>query len=138
MEIHHIGYLVKNMQKAIDRFAGLGFSIERGSVIDEYRGIDIVFMTNGDYRVELVSPITETSVVANTIKKLGNTPYHLCYYCDNIEETVEALKKEKFMQTDVAAPAPAIDGHRVCFLFNASIGLIELVETNKEKYESKR
>ena len=133
MEVHHIGYLVKDMQKAINRFKRLGFCVDGDKVFDEYRGIDILFMVNGRYRIELVTPVTETSIVANTIKKLGNTPYHICYYCDNIEETVELLRTERFVQTGVAAPAPAIDGHRVCFLYNASIGLIELVERGSKQ-----
>ena len=128
MKIHHIGYLVKDIEKSIEVFASLGYICESEIVFDQNRGIDIVFMINGDYRIELVSPATDTSVVADTLKKIGNSPYHICYYTSDIQAAAAELKKQKFILIDAPAAAPAINGKNVAFLFNKQIGIIELVE----------
>lgn len=128
MKIHHIGYLVKNIEKAIDVLLSLGYVCESEICFDQSRGIDIVFMVNGGYRIELVSPKTDTSVVADTLKKIGNSPYHICYYTHDIQASVLELKKQRFIMIDEPAAAPAIDGKKVVFLFNKQIGIIELVE----------
>ena len=99
MKIHHVGYLVKNIKNGIKQFEQLGFSAEGDIVYDEYREVDILFMTNSKYRIELVSPTTDSSVVAKTLKTLGNSPYHICYFCDNIDEKTALarlnIQKEK-------------------------------------------
>lgn len=128
MKIHHIGYLVKNIENAIDVLLSLGYVCESEIFFDQYRGIDIVFMVNGGYRIELVSPKTDTSVVADTLKKIGNSPYHICYCTHDIQSSALELKRQKFITIDEPAAAPAIEGKKVVFLFNKQIGIVELVE----------
>lgn len=127
MKIHHIGYLVKNIDEAIKEFLKLGF--KEGKIVrDEYRGIDICFMDNDGYCVELISPYCEESTVSGLIKKYKNSPYHLCYISSNIEKDIEELTQEGYVQMGEPKEAPAIDGRRVVFMMNGSIGLIEIVE----------
>ncbi len=128
MDIHHIGYLVKNIEKSIPIFEKMGYTVETETVYDAGRDIDIVFLVNGGYRVELVSPKSKSSVVADTIKKMGETPYHICYYVDNMEESVSELRESGFIPTSEIEPAPAIGGKNVCFLYKRGMGIIELVE----------
>lgn len=128
MEIHHIGYIVKNIAKSIPKFEELGFTPEGETVYDGHRDIDILFMTNGGYRIELVSPKSEQSVVYDTLKKFGNSTYHICYYSDDIEKDTSDLSKNGYVMLGEPLEAPAISGKRVCFLFSRQVGLIELVE----------
>lgn len=136
MQIHHVGYLVKNIEKAKVKFEKLGFVVEGETVFDKYRGIDILFMINDGYRIELVSPKTSESVVADTYKKLGNSPYHICYYCDCIESAMDDLRKDGYLPLGEPSPAVAIDGKKVCFLFNRQIGILELVEQRRPAMKS--
>ena len=55
-KIHHIGYLVKNIEKASKLFLTLGYQVEQDTVYDNYRGVDIRFLNKDGYRVELVAP----------------------------------------------------------------------------------
>lgn len=128
MKVHHIGYLVKNIEKAQKSFTSLGYVNEGEVIYDESRGIDILFMNNDSYRIELVSPKSEDSVVYGTLKKLGNTPYHICYEVEDIEKALEELRNQGYTPASEIEPAPAIEGRKVCFAFNRSIGIIELVE----------
>ena len=128
MKIHHIGYFVKSIEKGQKTFLDMGYEVEKECVHDEYRGIDIVFLVKDGYRVELVSPYTKDSVVYELRKKLGNSPYHICYEVENLEAAIEKLTAQRFVVTQEPHEAVAIDGRRVCFLVHGQIGIIELVE----------
>ena len=128
MKIHHIGYLVKNIEKAALEFEKAGYKAEGECIYDPIRDIDILFMINSGYRIELVSPKSCQSVVSETIKKMGNTPYHICYCCGCIEQEQQRLRKEGYLPVGKIEPAVAIEGNKVCFMLSRQIGLIELVE----------
>ncbi len=128
MKVHHIGYLVKNIEKALPDFYELGYQNETDIIYDPLRDIDIIFLINGTCRIELVQPKSKTSVVFQTLRKTGNAPYHICYICDNIQSASIQLRQKGFLPTGPAEPAIAIGGNPVCFMFKSASGLIELVE----------
>ena len=127
MTVHHIGYLVKKFERAKKAFLGLGYSVEQDVVRDEFRKIDILFLIKDGYRVELVSPYDPSSVVADIITRLGNSPYHICYEADEFDAEMERLRDECFVPCGEAAPAPACGGRRVVFLIHPFMGMIELL-----------
>ncbi len=127
LKIHHIGYLVKKIEKAKQTFEALGYHVEQDTVRDEIRKVDICFLTKDDYRVELVSPFSEESVVAGLLKKYKNTPYHICYEADDPEAAYAELTANGFAAIDTPTPAPALDGRNVVFLTSPVIGMIELI-----------
>lgn len=128
MKIHHIGYFVKKIERAIVAFKNLGFEIEKDTIFDEYRGIDICFMIKDGYRVELVSPKNKESVVYALQKKYGNSPYHICYACNDIEETINELRGNGYVKFDEPHEAVALGNQLVCFLIHPYLGMIELLE----------
>ena len=130
LKIHHIGYLVKKIENAIKTFEDLGFVVEKPSKIDSIRNVSIAFLIKDGYRIELVSPISEESVVYNLLKKYKNSPYHICYESDkgNFEHDIEFLLKQGYMAIDDPTPAPCIDGRQVIFFINSNLGMIELLE----------
>ena len=127
MRIDHIGYAVKNLEKAQRSMEALGFAFEE-PVDDADRKIRIAFGENDDYRVELVAPMEEGSPVVKQLAAIGPTPYHICYRSSEIEADIERLQKERFRVLVPLAPAVAFDGKRVVFLYSLSVGLIEIVE----------
>lgn len=133
MRVHHIGYLVKKLDKAKDGFLVLGYRVVQETVYDEYRDVDILFLEKDGYVVELVSPRSEKSVVANLIKTYRNAPYHLCYVSDSFEKDLDMLEHSGFTRIDTPAPAPALGGNNVCFLLSARIGMIELIDSKGEE-----
>ncbi len=128
MRIHHIGYLVKKIEKAKKNFQDLGYTIKQDTILDEYRQVDICFLEKDGYVVELVSPISKDSVVANLYKKYGNSPYHICYETNDFDATVAQLEEQHYMICSEKHEAVAINGKNVCFMVNPYIGMIELVE----------
>lgn len=131
LRVHHIGYAVKNIDKAIDMFTTLGYHVHEKS-IDESRKVIIAFAECSGYMIELISPLCEGSPVDSILKKNGSTPYHICYETDDITSTCQILKSEKFRMISEINPAPAIQNANVVFLYHPTIGIIELVEKTQE------
>ena len=127
--VHHIGYLVKKIEKARQAFLALGYHIEQEPVIDDLRKVKICFLVKDGYRIELISPVSADSVVSGLMKKYKNSPYHICYETANLEASIAALTADGFIAIDTPTPAPALGGRRVVFLTSASAGMIELLET---------
>lgn len=127
LTVHHIGYLVKKIEKAKQAFLLLGYEIEQDTIYDEIRKVDICFLIKDGYRVELVSPCSEDSVVAGLMKRYKNSPYHICYETKDFPRDFAELTANGFLAVDELTKAPALGGREVVFLNNASLGLIELI-----------
>ena len=134
MNVDHIGYAVKNIDASRQAFEELGYVFDP-VVNDTDRNIFISFGRLGDYRIELVSPLDPAlpSPVDGTLKKSGNTPYHICYTSSRFEDDIKELQQKRFLLTIPPAPACAFGGRgggsrRVAFLYHLQIGLLELVE----------
>ncbi len=128
MKIHHVGYLTKNIEKTRAKFLELGYTVEAPVAYDDIRKINIEFLINGDYRVELVQPMDAESPMYPLLKRYKNTPYHFCYEVVDLDKSIADLSDKHYTVIQEPAPAPCIEGHRVAFLNNISMGIIELVE----------
>ena len=129
MKIHHIGYLVKRLARSEEAFRKTGFTVEREAVYDHIRDVNISFMKNGGYRVELIEPASKTSPLYPLLKNYKNSPYHICYTVEDLAGSVKELEDDGFMIIRDTQEAPALDGRNVVFMVSADIGIIELVET---------
>ncbi|MCD8103937.1 MAG: VOC family protein [Lachnospiraceae bacterium] len=117
-----------DIEKTSAVFEKLGYA---GGAIaeDELRKVRIRFLRNGSECVELVAPLAEDAPIKTTLKNMrGATPYHICYCTGDIEAECLTLRKLGWVQTEKPAPAPAIGGRKVVFLYHKDAGLIELVE----------
>lgn len=141
MRLHHIGYLVKKIEKSIRAFQTLGYETvslcgqpDQDFVHDQYRLCDIAFLAldpdhtgKAQNLVELIAPDSEQSPIWGLMSKYKNAPYHLCFESDSLETDLQNLRAAGWMIFQPAAPAPAIDGRSVVFLMNPNAGIIELV-----------
>lgn len=130
MKIHHIGYLVKAIEEAEEKFANLGYLTIAPKVYDEIRKIEIVFLKKDGVVVELVSPVSEDSPVASLIKRVGNSPYHICYSSENFEEDIVKLRSEGWMKLGQPERAPALENKNVVFLIHSVVGMIEVLDNH--------
>lgn len=130
LKIHHIGYLVKKIDKAIQAFSKLGYCLSGPTVYDSCRKTDICFMEKDGYVIELVSPAEPDSVVSGLLKKYKNCPYHICYESCDFDKDYKQLTGQGYTSIDLPSPAPALHERRVVFLMNPFLGMIELLEIN--------
>lgn len=129
LKIHHIGYLVKKMDAAIRSFENLGYQITQDRVYDNIREVEICFMQKDGYCIELVSPVSDTSVVSGLVKRYKNSPYHICYETQDFEKDYQTLLENGFIAIDTPTPAPALQNREVVFLSGAAMGMIELIKS---------
>ena len=66
MKLDHIGYAVKNMDKALSSFVALGYEVCGDETEDIERKVRIQFLIDADgSKVELISPLSEDSPVSH-------------------------------------------------------------------------
>lgn len=128
LRVHHIGYLVKNIEKSVKLFEVMGYSCEGKTVYDNWRDIDICFLMKDGYRIELVAPRGKESVVGGLRKKIGNSPYHVCYEVEKLDAAIERLGRHRFVIWQEPHEAAALEKRQAAFLVNGQIGMIELLE----------
>jgi len=135
-KIHHIGYAVKEIEKAFTPFNLLNYKMESSIIEDPVRNIKILFICNCKTRIELIQVLDDNkkSPIDFLFKKSfsfpGNgIPYHICYSVNNIDRAIENLNKnERFIILQPKSKAPALKERNVAFLLQKDIGIIELLE----------
>lgn len=134
MKIHHLGYLVENMDSAVKQFLEEGGKL-KSRIYDEDRLVEIAFIEMERLPIELVCPHEGSVDVGKSIRRLKTIPYHLCFECRNLEEEINKRVKNGDMLVKEPQKAVAIDNRNVAFMYNESIGLFELVEESENERE---
>jgi methylmalonyl-CoA/ethylmalonyl-CoA epimerase len=129
-QFHHIGIAVNSIKTTALHYLDANYSIS-DTIYDPIQNVSIAFLEkDGMPRIELieVGSTTSNSPVSKIIEKSGVSPYHICYEIENIESTINELKKKKYLPLASPVNAIAMNNRKICFLYNRDIGLIELVE----------
>lgn len=127
-KFHHIGIAVFDIEATAAEYIAVGYT-KSETIYDPIQNVYICFLNKkGMPQMELLAPKDETSPVNKTLEKMGVTPYHCCYEVKNIEEAITELRKKHYVVVAKPVEACAIENHKVCFLFNKNVGLIEIVE----------
>ena len=127
MRIHHIGYFVPKIKNALECFKHLGFHAESEIIYDNERGINVIFISNGHSRIELIEKKEGTCKIEFLTKMNYACPYHICYEVSDITAKVEQLKERKFIVVKNREKACVIDNREVVFMYSKHGGLIELL-----------
>lgn len=133
MRIHHIGYAVPSIADAEKRMLELGFSARANPVEDKQRNIMVLFMEHAAYCVELIAPLdpAASSPVDGILSKKMPGPYHICYEVESLDDAIMRLKQQGWLVIAPPLPACALMNTNVVFLFEKTLGIIELVEKTR-------
>lgn len=130
--IEHVGYVTKNIEKTAETFKILGYSVEE-IVNDDTQKTKICFLRKeSEVSIELVEPYPENTTMLNMLKK-GATPYHICYTVPDVQTSYEELKELGFTPLFVPVAAPAFNNRLICYFWKKDIGLLEIVEEEKDE-----
>jgi methylmalonyl-CoA/ethylmalonyl-CoA epimerase len=125
---HHVGIAVKSIENTAAQYTAAGWSLT-GTVHDPIQGVRIAFLERSGFpRLELVAGAGEASPVNNILKKNGVAPYHFCYETADLEAAIAELERREYRALGSPVPAVAFGGRRICFLWHADTGLIELLQ----------
>lgn len=109
----------------------MGFVAEKEMAYDPVRLINIQFMINQNYRIELIQPVSEKSSYWRLLKKYKNVPYHFCYIADDFIADIERMQGEGYVLLQPPETASCIDNNKVAFLMHPKLGIIELIELSR-------
>ncbi len=129
--VDHIGYAVNSIASAKNDFQALGYSFDEEKY-DMFRNVNVCVTEMGGVRVELLAPHDEQSTIDGILKKMGSTPYHICYEVTSMEIAIEKLQDAGYTMMCYPAYSEPLGGD-VCFLYSQSSGIVELIDYSEGK-----
>lgn len=125
---HHIGTAVASIDKAKGFYLSAGYEVTE-PVIEPIQKVRVSYARKEGFpTVELLEPLDDKSPVCNILKKNGNTPYHVCYAVDDIQEAIKEARAEGFMPLAKPIPGHGLDDALMVFIYNKNVGLIQIME----------
>jgi len=125
--IDHLGIAVKSLAEAKKFYRAMGFEIGHEEVV-EHEKVRLAMVPAGDSRIELLEATSDDSAVARFIAKRGEGLHHVAISVEDLQATIDALKKTgtRFISDEIKVGA---GGHLYVFVHPSSAGgvLLELV-----------
>jgi catechol 2,3-dioxygenase-like lactoylglutathione lyase family enzyme len=83
---------------------------------------------SGESFIELISPAGEGSNVQTALKRIGEGLAHLCLETDNLEETLDLVRKHGALVFTKPTPAVLFSRRRVAFAMLSNKMIVEFLE----------
>ncbi len=130
MKLHHIGIVVKNIQKSLGELTQyLDFESTTVPSLVGSQKVNICFLKTNNVFLELIEPAQENSPISNFIKKGGGF-HHLCFEVDDIHLELEKMKKNgaRIVVDVVKGFEERLTAFVMLDMKNTNCNLIELAE----------
>lgn len=112
MTVHHIGIIVKDLEKNTTIYTKLGYDQISDVVVDNIQQNKLVFLQNQNQIIELIEPLNEKS----SIYHFKEGYHHICYEIDNSSTFFNDFKQMKIGKIFTKSMrAPAIDNREIVF-----------------------
>jgi methylmalonyl-CoA/ethylmalonyl-CoA epimerase len=132
--LYHVAVAVRNIDEAEKLYeTALGLRVEHREVVEDQRvKTSMLVPEKGGAAVELLEPLSEDSPISKFLDKRGEGIHHICFLVDDIEASLERLKREGVKLID-ESPRPGAYNSRVAFIHPKAMNgvLIELAEIVK-------
>jgi methylmalonyl-CoA/ethylmalonyl-CoA epimerase len=91
-EIDHIGIAVKDLTKAASFYLSLpGHTLVEEEDNQEHQ-VKIKFISTGSNLIELMEPLSASSMLSKFLHKRGEGLHHICYKVESVEKELIKLK----------------------------------------------
>lgn len=133
MNLHHVGYVVPDMERGIRQFTGEGAVLEIEATDDPIQKVTCALLRLSDgTAVELVAPLDpQDSPVASRLRRGGGLD-HLCYSVDDVQAALDAEDDAGSMI--VCDPVHAVTfGETIGFALRRSGLLVEFMSQDAER-----
>lgn len=133
MVIDHICIAVRDLGKAIEYWRRVfGYRQMTEMVINSRQKVKVVFLSKeGSLPIKLIEPVEENHSLQNFVNRGGGF-HHICFRCDDVNDTVRSLSNEGLITLAPPQPGEAFNNHNIAFLL-AKFGLnIELIDTGEK------
>ncbi len=129
-ELHHIGFVVADIEQAITGFKRSTLAEWNGRIWDDPQQqarVAFLDVRGSPVQLELVAPLGEDSPVAQFLERGGGL-HHLCYEVAGLEARVAEMRALGNLIVGPPTPAIAFENRRVAWLITREKLLIELLE----------
>lgn len=113
--VEHIGIAVKSIPDPARVLQDLLGLKPGGRETIEHTNVEVAFFPCGSTKIELVTPLSDTSPIKSFLEKRGNAIHHICFDVEGIEEWIEFLKKNGVEMID-QSPRKGAHGRKVAFI----------------------
>ena len=128
LRIHHYGLATNNLQQSMSVFESLGYRIG-DVIIDPIQKVKLVFAScSGGSMIEIICDLDANGPTGKIISRSGNGFYHICYEINDMKESIEKFRNLGFLLRHKPVVAAAFQGKKIAWMYNRSIGLVELLE----------
>lgn len=121
MRVHHIGYVVKNIEK---HKKNLVVDEVVKELYDETQKANLALIRCENIFIELIEPASKDSFTYSFLQK-GGGYHHLCYEASK-EKAEEFIKNKKMIKVLNWVYAPLLEGE-VCFAYSRNKEVVEFV-----------
>ncbi len=136
MRLHHLGFVVANIQSAMPGFLrSLGATWDSQVFTDPHQKVKVAFLTTrpGDAQVELVEPAGADSPVLRFLQEKGGGLHHACYEVSDVERELKEFKARGSLIVKRPKPAVAFQGRHIAWVLTPEKFLVELLEESRKE-----
>lgn len=131
MRLHHIGRVVKDLDKAVSYYKeNFGLTSIGIPVEDPIQKVEVIFVETGwgdDLTIELIRPVSNDSPVNKFLAKGGGL-HHLCFEVDDINHAIEDFRSKNALILGNPVPGKGHNDKLTVWLYTCEKELVELVE----------
>ncbi len=130
MKLHHIGLVVKNIQKSLGELTQyLNFESTTMPSLVGSQKVNICFLKTNNVFLELIEPAEENSPVSKFANSGGGF-HHLCFEVDDIHQELEKMEKNggRIIVDVVKGFEDRLTAFIMLNMKNTNCNLIELAE----------
>lgn len=134
LKLHHVGYVVNDIDKAAAGFVDSVGAVWDGRIVaDPLQGARVSFLTTNpeDAQIELVEPDSPDAPTARFLREKGGGLHHLCYEVEDLDLTLQEMRRAGSLLAKPPKPAAAFGGRRIAWLLTSEKLLLELLELNR-------
>ena len=125
MKLHHIGYVVKDIEQYEKN---LLFEKKVIELFDPVQNSKMALYSNfNESYIELIQPLNEQSFTYNFLQKSGGGYHHLCYEIKSRDELMKVAADQKLISIKGPIPAILFGNREVWFYFSRNKQIVEFV-----------
>jgi methylmalonyl-CoA/ethylmalonyl-CoA epimerase len=133
--LHHVGYVVADIEKSIPAFAASLAADWDGNIFhDPLQKVRVAFLSTrpGDPQIELVQPASPDAPVMRFLEQRSGGLHHICYEVDDLQSQLVEMKERRALIAKRPKPAVAFGGRPIAWVLTAEKLLIEYLERARE------
>jgi len=128
LKLHHVAYVVDDLAESTRYWErSLGARVELPATAVSAHGVLVSFLTVGDLRIELVQRARPDAATGTHFRQPG-TVDHLGFHCSDFDQRIKRVRSEGGVVVREPVASEVFGGKRMCFVYYADIGLVELIE----------